>query len=205
MSYPTSFDPERAASEIWQAFIDAECIREGVFNFASGQEATLKIDASELYKHPKQLQIVLGHTAVHPFVQETDVLIYVPDGMRTFATILGEDLGLPVAHMRRKPNATSRYDFEFRDWKDQKIAFDAKNPVILEDVVSTLGSVAGVRKVLRPGPTINSLALLLRGEVNPAYQTGVNDQYLVKKYIPIDKDEFTELYGPIAVSDAQSP
>ncbi len=73
---------------------------------------------------------------------------------------------------------------------DKELATSAQLPVIGEDVVTTLGSVAAMRALLKPSQNVHSLAMLLRGTVIPKYQTGLVDHYLVKRKIPNDKDEF---------------
>jgi hypothetical protein len=186
----SSFDERKAAIETWEAMLSVGAFVEGEVTFASGLHATLKVDAEKLYEHPKELAIVMGHFAVFPHVQNADVLLYVPDGMKQFMTKLGEELQKPVANTIRRPGATSKYDFIFQTQEDQELALSAKTPLIGEDVVTTLGSVAGLRKLLRPDQPVHSLAMLLRGEVNPDYRTGLEDHYLLIREIPTDKYEF---------------
>lgn len=184
------FDAQRAATETWQVMLNSGMFIEGEFTFASGAKATIKADTEQLYGHPEQLEVILGHYAAFPCVQDADVLLYVPDGWREFTTMLGDRLGKPIAHTIRKPNAVSRYDFAFRSPDDELLAREAERPFIGEDIVTTLGSVAGVRRLLRPEQTAHSLAMLLRGTVNPVYQTGLTDHYLLQREIPLDKVEF---------------
>ena len=100
-----NFNVQKAAEETWQALLSADVFIEGDFTFASGMQATLKADAEQLYHHPKQLAVVLGHFAAFPCVQDADVLLYVPDGWREFTTRLGHELAKPVAHTMRKPHS----------------------------------------------------------------------------------------------------
>jgi hypothetical protein len=81
----------------------------------------------------------------------------------------------------------------FASAEDETLALEAEAPVIGEDIVTTLGSVAGMRKLLRPEQTVHSLAMLLRGTVNPTYQAGLVDHYLLVREIPTDKDEFRQM------------
>jgi hypothetical protein len=184
------FDVKKAADETWEALLSAGVFVEGDFTFASGVHATLKADAERLYARPKQLNVILGHFAAYPCVQDADALLYVPDGMRRFMTLLGKELGKPVIGALRKPGATSTYDFVFETQEDETLALSALRPVIGEDIVTTLGSVAGMRSLLRPEQSVHSLAMLLRGRVDPKYQTGLSDHYLVAREIPTDKHEF---------------
>lgn len=187
------FDAQRAAEETWEALLGADVFIEGNFTFASGMSATLKVDAERLYARPSRLSVVMGHFAAYPCVQDADALLYVPDGMRRFMKLLGGELGKPVAEATRKPGAISKYDFMFRTPEDAEIARAAQAPVIGEDVVTTLGSVAGLRKLLRPEQAVHSLAMLLRGRVTPAYRAGLVDHYLLEQEIPTDKDAFRRM------------
>lgn len=184
------FDAKKAGEETWEALLSAGVFIEGDFTFASGAHATLKADAERLYSRPKELATIMGHFATHPSIQDADVLLYVPDGMRQFMTLLGNELDKPVAETIRKPGATSKYDFMFASPEDKELAHAAQEAVIGEDIVSTLGSVAGIRKLLKPEQTVSSLAILLRGTVNPAHQEGLTDHYLLVREIPTDKDIF---------------
>ena len=91
----SNFDEEKAATETWEAMLRAGVFIEGNFTFASGLHATLKADTEKLYEHPKELAVVMGHFAIFPHVQNADVLLYVPDGMRQFVTQLGKELQKP--------------------------------------------------------------------------------------------------------------
>lgn len=189
------FDARQAERDTWEAFVGAEAFVEGNFTFASGSEATLKVDAEKVFEHPKHMLRVMGHYALHPNVQSADVLLYVPDGMRKFMSILGLVVDKPVAHTQRMLGANSRYEFEFCSKEDEELARSARRLLIGEDVVTSLGSVAGVRRLLQPEQDVHSLALLLRGHVNPAYQKGLTDHYLLVRDIPTDNDEFQRRIG----------
>lgn len=184
------FDECKAAEETWQAMLRADVFTEGNFTFASGINATLKVDAEKLYDHPRELAVIMGHFALHPSVQNADVLLYVPNGMKKFTVLLGDRLGKPVAHTMRNSASSSRYDFRYMTSQDERLARTARTPLITEDIVTTLGSVAGVRRLLRPEQRVFSLAILLRGAVNRQYQEGIEDHYLLTREIPTDKNEF---------------
>jgi orotate phosphoribosyltransferase len=185
------FNAGRAAEETWEALLSAGAFVEGDFTLASGAKATLKVDAEKLYDHPRHFQTVLGHFAAHPCVQDADTLLYVPEGMREFTIALGKELDKPVAKMRHRPAAKNRYDFVFESLGDYSLAIAAGRPVICEDVVTTLGSVAAVRSLLtRPIQEVHSLAILRRGTVKEEYRAGLSDHYLVERHIPTDAKLF---------------
>ena len=134
----------------------------------------------------------MGHFAVFPHVENADVLLYVPEGMKKFMSILGNELQKPVVNAIRRPGATTKYEFEYKTPKDRELALSANAPLIGEDVVTTLGSVAALRRLLSPEQTVHSLAILLRGTVKSEYREMLDDHYLLIRDIPTDKDEFNE-------------
>lgn len=187
------FDRQRAREEVWEALLSAGAFIAGDFTFASGRKASLKINAEVLYEKPRQYAVVLGHVATFPCIEEADVLLYVPNGMRQLTTRLGQELDKPVAHSKRVAGSKSRYDFQFASDEDRALALGATRVRILEDVVSTLGSVAGMGRLLEPErQEIHSLAYLRRGTVNPVYREGLTDHYLMEREVPLDMNEFKE-------------
>lgn len=189
------YDADKAAEEVWEALLLAGAMRvapkEDPFIFASGLRATLKVNAEALDNKPRQQAVVLGHVATFPCVKDADVLLYVPEGMRNFTNILGKEMGKQVVQAARIPESASRYDFRYKTAEDEEMAVTAEHPTLLEDVVTTLGSVAGMVKIMSPeNQDIHSLAFLLRGTVNPEYQIGLTDHYLVERKIPLEVEEF---------------
>ncbi|HUD06864.1 MAG TPA: hypothetical protein VMR34_03170 [Candidatus Saccharimonadales bacterium] len=185
------FDSQRTTEETWEAFLSAGAFKEGEFAFASGVQSTLKVDAEMLYRHRRQFDVLLGHFATFPCIKDADLLLDPPEGWRDFMTILGYELKIPVIHPRRAPGSKkSEYKFEFRNEEDAEIALSAKRPRIGEDVGTTMGSVFGVRQLLRADQDVHSLVALLRGEVNPIYSIDITHHWLLKKDIPLEKEEF---------------
>jgi hypothetical protein len=105
-------------------------------------------------------------------------------------------LNKEVAQVERAPGG-GRYDFRFASEADADLATSASRLLIGEDVVSTLGSVAGVRRLVNPEAHVHSIGHILRGVVNPPYQEGLSDHYLVRRHIPlrITAQEFREQFG----------
>ncbi len=189
---PKPYD-EQVAELSWEALLSAGAIKEASYEnpfiFASGEKATIKVDAEVLDKSFREREILLGKMAMHPCMDDADVLLYVPDGMRNFTNILGHEMGLLVAQTKRVDGG-GRYDFNFIDHSDKDLALGAKHPRIIEDVVTSLGSVAGIARLLDDRQDIHSLAILQRGAVNPLHQKNLIDHYLIKRFIPNDKAEF---------------
>jgi hypothetical protein len=191
------FDVATAAEETWDALLSAGALKGGQHILANGDPATIKVDAEVLDKKPPQRAIIIGHVATFPCVKNAQVLLYVPDGMKNFTNELGEKLHKPVAQARRPENAMSRYEFEFISGRDRDLALSAEELELFEDIVSTLGSVAGMVEHLDPRrQNIHTLAFLLRGTVNPDYQKGITDHYLAKRAIPLDKNAFLPQLSP---------
>lgn len=187
------FNQQQSAELMWEALLSAGAFIEGDFSgdkaFASGLSATLKVDAEVLYKHKRQFAIVLGLFASFPCVKEADVLLYVPKGMKKFINTLGRELGKPVAQTERIKGG-DKYDFKFKSLFDQYLAQAAERPLIGEDVVTSLGSVAAIRALLGPDQDVHSISMLLRGIVTPEYQNGLRDHYLMIRQIPLEAEEF---------------
>lgn len=182
------YDEQKAADDTWDALHRVGAFVEGDFTLASGSRATLKVEADYLYRFPGELCRVLGHAATYPCVKEADTLLYVPKGMKDFTTVLGEVLKIPVAHTEKIPGV--RYGFRFSSEEDKRLALAADRPVIMEDVISTAGSIAGVRALLDPEQDVHALALLTRGDFDPLYAEDTAIHHLVNRYIPKDKDAF---------------
>lgn len=187
------YDIQAVSSGIWDALYISGCFKKGNFSFASGQTATLKVDAEELYNYKEQLDRVIGYFATFPCIVDADALLYVPNGMREFTKMLGKYLGKPVVNIQRRPNHTTKYDFEFSSPEDESLALSANRLVICEDVVTTLGSVAAVRTLLPANKIVHSVAILRRHAVNPKYQEGLIDHYLLELEVPTSSDEFDKL------------
>lgn len=184
------FNPDFSAKQVWEALLESGAFVEGNFVLASGKAATLKVEADRLYSNGKQLDVVLGHFARFPCINDADALVYVPEGMREFTHMLGEILNKPVISTLKTPGSSKRYDFSFKTNSDEKIALEVDKMTICEDIVTTLGSVAGVRTLLSDDASVHSLATLLRGTVSPDYQAGLTDHYILSRHIPTDKDDF---------------
>lgn len=183
------FNITNAAEDTWEALLSADAFVPGLYRFKSINNATLKVDAEKLLNHPRQLQIVIGYFTTFPCVMSAEVLIPVPDGMNEFTRLVGKELEKPVVRTFQ-PDKDIDYVFDFLSDADRDLALTADRLSVLEDVVTSLGSVAGIRRLLKPEQDVHSLAMLLRGKVNPQYQAGLTDHYLLEREIPTDKDEF---------------
>lgn len=192
-----SYNAQHVAESVWEALLSAGAFIEGEFVFASGHRSTLKTDAERLMNHPRQLGTILGHYVEHPCFSRADVILYVADGMRDFSYLIEEAMTVPVAHTKRKPGATSKYEYVYTSPQDRELAQSANRPRIAEDIVSTLGSVAGTRRLLRPHQDVHSLSMLARNPsgINPDYRMGLVDHYLLERHIPTTKTEFDQRLG----------
>jgi orotate phosphoribosyltransferase len=165
-----------------QAVIVAGVLQEGHFVFADGDHATQKLEMDNLWDHPAQLRVVVQALADADGLPLADVLLGVPTGGQRLADAVGEMSGLPVVQLERVSGG-AKQDFRYVSSKDKELALSARAPRIIEDVVTTLSSVAGVVRLLHTEQDIQSLAIWRRGEVKPQYQRGVSDYYLVEEPI----------------------
>ncbi len=172
--------------EVEQAILSAGCLKRGKFILASGVRANLKLDLEELLAYPNQLQIVMAALAAHPVLAIADVIMAVPEGaQRLFGESLSKKLGVPLAELRRIQGG-SRYDFKFATGNDKKLALAAKHPRIIEDVVTTLGSVAAVARLLDwRKQDVQALAIWRRGAIDPKYARYMKASYLIEKPLPL--------------------
>ncbi|MBI4101089.1 hypothetical protein HY441_01280 [Candidatus Microgenomates bacterium] len=170
-----------------QAVLDAGCLLEGEFIFASGIRAKYRLDMERLLNNPGKLAIVRTCLVNHPALAPADVLLAVPEGaQKLFGNFLSKALQIPLARLERPPLARSRYEFRFVSGEDAMLARQADHPRIVEDVVTTLGSVAGVVNLLDPDQqNIEAVIVWRRGEVNSAYSNGFRQHYLVEQHIPL--------------------
>jgi hypothetical protein len=128
--------------------------------------------------------------ASHPVLQEADLITYAPNGMRDAAIILAFELRKPVAHAR-KHRRGDRITVTPASDEDRELMWSALRPRIVEDVVTTLGTVAAVAGIFDPvSQDIASLAYLRRGRVDPANRQNLVDHYLVERDIPTGKYTF---------------
>lgn len=191
------YEVESLHAEVWDLLVRANVFIRGEFLFASGVKASLKVDMEKIYSNDDVYQRLLKIFANHEAVRRSDVLLYVPNGMKRFTHDLSKLIAKPVVNLKRANQGTDRYSFDFCSATDKLLAMSSIQPLICEDVVTTLGSVAGVRRLLNNSQQVTSLAILLRGEVEPSYKKGVDDFYLLQRWIPNDADQFTDLFGAI--------
>lgn len=172
-----------SSQEVEKAILEAGCYYTGTFTFADRAPATNKLDLEILESFPKQLKTVRRALAQHPILKEADVLLVVPRGaQRLFGEYLSKQLRVPLARLVKLGN---RYEFAYATPQDQALAIAAEHPRIVEDVVTTLGSVAGVARLLDwQKQDVQSLAVWRRGEVDEQHRQYVKDHYIVEKIIP---------------------
>lgn len=166
------------STDVWQ---------EGHFIFADGDHGFVKLEMDRLWEHPIILEIILQSLARAEGLPEADVILGVPSGGQRLAEAIVERYisDRPLVKLERVPNG-ARQDYRFCTEADRLLAQSSKSPRIVEDVVSTLSSIAGVVKLLDPeNQDIHSLAVWRRGKVRKIYGVGVTDHYLVEEEVPI--------------------
>ena len=200
--------PTADATIVWQELGagDAFITRAGglPFTFATGQKATLKVDAERLATHPEVLDKFLDLYAAHPCVQEAEVLSFVPNGMADFGVELGHRMGKRVIHLFR-PEGAPRTDIRYVSAQDEALARDVSSVCLVEDISRTGFSAHVVASMLRkanPGMDIHTLSMLQRGPVESAYQAGngsITYHTFVRRDIPLTLEEFQQQFPTIPV------
>lgn len=173
------------------------------FQFAAGALAEVKGDGERLRHAPKEHGLVLGLMAVHPCVEWADALCGVPNGMNDNTEEIGERTGKPVIRMYRPEDAISRYDLRFVSTADERLASEAENICLAEDLSSTGSSPWHQAQILRgvnPDLAIHTLSMLHRSPIDPQYQrapSGITYHTLCTALepIPLDYDSFVETLG----------
>lgn len=200
--------PTCTADSVWQSFNEGGVFvtREGgkPFTFATGQQATLKLDAERLSIHPKIVDRLLGLYALHPCIVEADVLSFVPNGMAEFADRLSRRMGKKLIRLVR-PDGAPRTDIRFVSAQDETLAGEADTVCAVEDISRTGFSAHTTARVLRqanPRLDVHTLSMLQRDRVDPAYEAGsegVVYHTFVRQDIPLELGEFREQFPGIEV------
>jgi hypothetical protein len=206
LEYEVPADDSRA---VWDSFNEGGVFitREGgkPFIFATGQEATLKLDAERLAVHPEIIDRLVGLYALHPCVAEADILSFVPNGMADFADKLGRRIGKQVIKLFR-PDGTPRTDIRYIGSDDEALAREVSSICAVEDISRTGFSAHATARVLR-GTNLNldvhTLSMMQRGAIAPIYETGsdrVTYHTFVREDIPLSLEEFRQQFPDISVA-----
>lgn len=185
-------------------FVTREGGRPFTFAAATDRPPTLKADAERLGVHPELLDRLLGLYALHPCVQEAEVLSFVPNGMAGFGASLGRRIGKPVIKLFR-PEGVPRTDIRFVGDEDEALARESDSICAVEDISTTGFSAYATAKILRgvnPGLSVHTLSMLQRDAVDPAYVTGVDGviyHTFVRRDIPLALEDFRWQYPDIPV------
>lgn len=177
------------------AILDAGVLIDGHFVFAEGRHSLQKLEMDNLWLHDKSLGLVLGEMKKEMKKQNFDIVSGVPTGGMKLAEKLVESKSddEKLIILKRIPGKGKR-DYDLLNPDDRYFLKKAKSILIIEDVVSSLGSVAAVVKLLRKFTRVNveihSLAIWRREEVNPEYGQEIFQHYLVEEAIPsFDKND----------------
>ena len=199
-----SYKPPASTSEaVWQCFGEGGgfIARVGgqLFTFATGQQATLKVDFERLGRRPDIVDRLLSLYALHPCVIDADALSLVPNGVAKFTDELGRRIGKPVIGLFR-PEGALRSDIRFRSTGDQERARNVTSVCMIEDISRTGFSAHAAARVLRsvnPKMDIHTLSMLQRDTVDPQYQKGPGAliyHTFVRRDVPLSIDEFRKRF-----------
>ena len=201
--------PADDSQTVWESFNEGGVFitREGgrPFIFATGQEATLKLDAERLMVHPEIIDRLLGLYALHPCVAEADALSFVPNGMADFADKLGRRIGKQVIKLFR-PDGAPRTDIRYVEPADEVLAHEADTVCAVEDISRTGFSAHATARILRggnPSLDVHTLSMMQRGAVEPKYEAdadGVTYHTFIRQDIPLHVEEFQRQFPNIAIA-----
>ena len=189
------YDLGGVADQTWQAIVETGMIVEGNFTFDSGIASEVKVDFDALEYNPREYSAMIGRFAAHPCLENADLLLDVPYGVRQFTHDLATETGIDVVHTELIDPKNKRRGYKFYSEQDRQKAINAKHPKIIEDVVTTLGSVARLRALLPVDRTVHVLVMLLRGQIESKNCSGITTHYLLKREIPTTSKELAEKFA----------
>lgn len=211
MPFNTCLDHEVTTHDcelIWRSLGEAGAFitREGgkPFTFATGQKATLKLDAERLADQPKIVERLLGLYALHPCIIEAEALSFVPNGMSDFADKLSRCIGKQLIRLTR-PEGAPRADITFVSLEDRALASSVHTVCAVEDISRTGFSAHLTARVLHeanPNLDIHTLSMLQRDTVDPSYETGTDGivyHTFVHRPIPLALEEFREQFPNVQI------
>lgn len=177
------------ANPVKKAIFDANVLVSGHFVFAEGKHSLQKLEMDHLWDDARSLEVVLGEMKRIAKEIDFDVLCGVPTGGTRLAEAFVKTNSdrKKLITLKRVPGKGKR-DFELTNLESTYLLQKAKRLLIVEDVVSSLGSVNAVVRLLRKftneNVEINCLAIWRRDEVKPKYGKNVSQHYLIEEVIP---------------------
>ncbi len=211
MPFHKCFDyevPGDASDLVWHSLGEggAFVTRKGgkPFTFATGQKATLKLDAERLADHPRIVERLLGLYAMHPCIIEADALSFVPNGMADFADKLSRQMGKQLIRLIR-PDGAQRTDIRFVSPEDEALANSVSTICSVEDISRTGFSAHATARMLRgtnPQLDVHTLSMLQRDTVDPSYATGADGiayHTFAHRHIPLAIEEFREQFPGVQI------
>ncbi|MGH7196128.1 MAG: hypothetical protein ACREGA_05150 [Candidatus Saccharimonadales bacterium] len=193
-----------------QAVLEAGVWRvAGDFTFASGEQANnkLEIDRLLLPENGERRQTVVSALAKIAMAAKPDLLYGVPSGGQDFARLVGQKLDLPVISIDKiLPQKPGQKNFGYSSDNDQKMVSTAARLVGIEDVTTTMTSLAAVLTL--PGLAVKTqkmVAIWRRGQPNQERQLPLPAEslsWIIEQPIPnhIASDcEFYRAFGHQAV------
>ncbi len=200
--------PASDADLVWRSLGEGGVFvtREGgeSFIFATGQKATLKLDAERMGAHREIIDRLLRLYALHPCVMEAEALSFVPNGVADFTNELGRRIGKQVIRLFR-PDGAPRTDIRITSPEDEALAHEVSSICMVEDISRTGFSAHAAARVLRsanPNLDIHTLSMLQRDAVDPSYELGKGGivyHTFIRRDIPLAIEEFRQQFPDIKV------
>lgn len=141
------------SSELIKELITSNCIKIGRFTLKNGATSKYYFDMKNLISYPRLLKKV--GDAIYPLLGDFDIICGIPYGALPLATYISVQYDKPLIYIRDKKKEYGT---------NQQIEGEYTNTsrcVILDDVMTTGGSLEEVKKILEDKVTIVKCAVIL--------------------------------------------
>lgn len=135
------------AVDLEQLFIESGALKQGHFLLASGRHSDKYLEKFDLLRNPRATSVVLEPLAARLKDWDIDVIVGPTTGGILLAFELARQLGLPAAYAERSGDGLSGREIK------RSTVFPAGGKVfVIDDILTTGGSVAETLNALRPHP-----------------------------------------------------
>lgn len=135
------------AIDLEQLFIESGALKEGHFLLASGRHSDRYLEKFDLLRNPTATSAVLEPLAAQLRDWDIDVIVGPTTGGILLAFELAHQLGLPAAYAERSGEGMSG-----REIKRSTVFPDGSRVFVIDDILTTGGSVAETLNALRAHP-----------------------------------------------------
>ncbi len=133
--------------DLEQLFVDAGALKQGHFLLASGRHSDRYLEKFDLLRNPGATSAVLESLAGQLRDWDIDVIVGPTTGGILLAFELARQLGLPAAYAERSGEGLSG-----REIKRSTVFATGSKVFVIDDILTTGGSVAETLNALKPHP-----------------------------------------------------